>query len=193
MAAQFNWDRDNGTLELYTISPTSFVPVLLGMALGAMFTTCIRAAVVVGAGSLLFGVTYQLSGLLPALGVFILTLAALYCLGMLLASLFLFYGREAWHLTNGLQEPVYFLSGFYFPVRSLGAYLGGAASLIPLTLGLDAIRQFLLPETPQFLSTHREALALAALTVVYAFLAHRALLLLEARARRDGRLITRWV
>lgn len=192
MAAQFSWERDNGTLEIYTMSPTSFVPILLGMALGAMVTTSLRAAVVVSTGSILFGVTYHISGLLPALGVFVLTLAALYCLGMLLASLFLFYGREAWHLTNGLQEPVYFLSGFYFPVRSLGAYVGGAASLIPLTLGLDAIRQFLLPQTPQFLPPQWELLTLGALTLAYAFLAHRALLFLEARARQEGRLITRW-
>ncbi len=192
MAAQFNWDRDNGTLELYTISPASFVPILLGMALGAMFTTSIRAAVVVASGSLLFGVAYQSAGAVAALAVFLLTLSALYCLGMLLASLFLFYGREAWHLTNGLQEPIYLLSGLYFPVRALGAYVGGAASLIPLTLGLDAIRQLLLPQTPQFISPAWETLALIALLVVYAFLAHRALLLLEHRARREGKLITRW-
>ena len=66
MAAQFSWDRGNGTLELYVISPTTFEGVLLGMALGSMFTVTLRAAVILVLGSLLFGVTYTAAGSLPA-------------------------------------------------------------------------------------------------------------------------------
>jgi ABC-2 type transport system permease protein len=192
MGAQFSWDRDNGTLELYAISPTTFEAVLMGMAVGAMFTTTIRAGAVLLIGSLLFGVSYSLSGILPAIGVFLLTLTALYCLGMLLASLFLFYSREAWHLSNALQEPVNFLSGLYFPVKALGAYVGGAASLIPLTLGLDAMRQVLLPGTPRFLAPEWEALAVAVQIPIFAFLAYSSLRFMEARARREGKLISKW-
>ncbi len=192
MAVQFYWDRGGGNLELYAASPTSFVAILLGMALGGIYMTLIRAAVILVLGSWLFGVTYNAAGLAPASAVFVLTLASLYSLGMVLASLFLFYGREAWNLGNALQEPVYLLSGFYFPVRALGGYVGGAASLIPLTLGLDAIRQFLLPATPRFLPPEWEGLALALQIPVYGWLAHRLLRMLEERARRDGRLIARW-
>ena len=39
---------------------------------------------------------------------------------------------------------VYFLSGLYFPIRSLGALGAVAAGILPLTLGTDAIRQVLL-------------------------------------------------
>ena len=192
MAAQFSWDRDNGTLELYAMSPTSFEAILLGMAAGAMFTTSLRAGAVILIGSLLFGVTYSVSGLLPAAGVFLVTLAALYCLGMLLASLFLYYSREAWHLSNALQEPVNLLSGLYFPVRALGSYVGGAASIIPLTLGLDAMRQVLLPATPRFLPAGWEALAVAVQVPVFAFLAYLSLRRMEQRARQDGKLISKW-
>jgi ABC-2 type transport system permease protein len=123
--------------------------------------------------------------------VFVLTLAALYCLGMMLASLFLFYGREAWHLGNALQEPVYFLGGFYFPVRALGAYVAGAASLLPLTLGLDAMRQQLLPGGFSLIPAGLEASLVAAQVVLYAAGAHAALRYMEMRARRDARLIAR--
>ena len=44
---------------------------------------------------------------------------------MVLASLFLMWGREALHLTQLLVEPVYFVSGLNFPVGRLG--LLGAA------------------------------------------------------------------
>ena len=42
---------------------------------------------------------------------------------------------------NALQEPVYFLSGLYFPIRSLGPLGYAAAGLLPLTIGVDALRQ----------------------------------------------------
>ena len=192
MATQFSWDRDNGTLELYAISPTSFEAVLLGMALGALVMTTARSLLILLIGSLIFHVSYSGDGLLPALGVFLLTLAALYCLGMMLASLFLFYAREAWHISNALQEPVGFLSGLYFPVHALGAYIGGVASLVPLTLGLDAMRQLLLPSTPRFLPPELEALIVAVQIPVFAFLAHRGLRFMEARARSEGKLISKW-
>jgi ABC-2 type transport system permease protein len=191
MAIQWNWDRGNGTLELFVISPASLTAVLLGMALGGMYMTGFRAGAVLLLGSLAFGVTYNAAALAPAIGVFVLTLGALYCLGMMLASLFLFYGREAWHLGNALQEPVYFLSGFYFPVRALGAYVAGAASLLPLTLGLDAIRQLLIGGSFTLISPAVEGLLLAIQVVLYAIGAQLALRYMEMRARRDARLIAR--
>ena len=51
--------------------------------------------------------------------VFLLTLVALYGLGMMFASLFLLWGREAWHMVNLLQEPVYLLTGTNFPVKTV--------------------------------------------------------------------------
>jgi len=192
MGMQFSWDRGIGNLELMAVSPTSFEAILLGMAGGAMVATTLRAGALILVGSLLFHVTYTPGGLLPALGVFLITLAALYGMGMLLASLFLFYSREAWHLGDALQEPVNFLSGLYFPVRALGAYVGGAASLVPVTLGLDAIRQFLLPGTPRFLDPGLEALIVALEIPVFGFLAYVSLRYLELRARREGKLISKW-
>jgi ABC-2 type transport system permease protein len=192
MGVQMYWDRGGGTLELYVISPTTFESVLLGMALGSMVTVTLRAGAILLLGSLLFGITYTAAGTLPAIGVFLLTLAALYCMGMLLASLFLFYGREAWHLANAMQEPVYFLSGLYFPVHALGAYVGAAASLVPMTLGLDAMRQLLLPGTPVFIPAWAEALLVGAQIPMFALLAGISLRFMESRARQDGKLVTRW-
>jgi ABC-2 type transport system permease protein len=189
MAIQFYWDRNAGNLEIFTTTPASFSAILLGMALGAIPSTTMRAAVILTVGSVLFGVSYSLGGLLPALGVFALTLAALYGLGMLLASLFLFYGRDAENIGQALQEPVFLISGFYFPVKALGAYLGGASSLIPLTLGLDAMRQVLLPATPAFIPLGLEVAVLAVQVPVYAVAARVALAVMEMRGRRDGRLI----
>ena len=191
MGTQLYWDRDSGNLELYAISPCSFVAVLCGMALGGLIASTVRAFTVIVVASLLFDVHYVWSAIPAAFGVFLLALLALYGLGALMASLFLFYAREAWHVAHGLQEPVYFISGFYFPVHSLGAALGAVGSLLPITFGLDAMRQLLLPGTPSFVAPGWEVLVLAVQVPVYAWLARAALRVMEMRSRRDGRLMLR--
>ena len=128
------------------------------------------------------------------IGVFVTTLVALYGMGMLLSSLFLLFGREAWHLSNLLQEPVSLVSGFYFPVRALGQVVAAAASILPITLGLDAMRQLLFPamlENLRFLPPTVELGILAGLAVLFLFLAHHALAYFETLARREGRLTVR--
>jgi ABC-2 type transport system permease protein len=191
MATQFFWDRSGGNLELFVLAPTSLAAILLGMAVGGAYVSLTRAVTILVVASVLFGVGYSAAGLLPALGVFVLTICALYCLGMLLASLFLFYQREAWQLADAMQEPIYFVSGFYFPVRSLGAAVAGVGSLIPLTLGLDAIRQLVLPGTPQFIPLGWEILAVVVQIGVYALSSQLTLRYLERLAREDARLILR--
>src|SRR6266571_7277082 len=152
MAAQLHWERLSGNLELYLMAPASLLWILAGMAVGGMIATLIRAVVIVAAGSLIFGVTYHLVSLPALVLVFVLTLVALYGLGSMLASLYLLYNREVWVFQEMIQEPISLVTGFYFPIRTLGGFVGGAASLIPLTLGLDAMRQLLFPQGwPAFL------------------------------------------
>jgi ABC-2 type transport system permease protein len=191
MGAQLYWERDNGNLELYVMSPAPLMAILTGMALGGMTTTLVRATAITLAGVWLFEVPIQPSSWgLVALG-FVLTLAALYGLGMLLASLFLVWGRGAWHWVSLLQEPVYLLSGTNFPITVFPRLLAVAASVIPLTLGMDAMRQVLFG-TPGVFAVGIELSALAVLAVVFFFAARWALRYLERRARDEGKLGVRW-
>lgn len=148
MAAQFYWEKEMGNLELYLIAPISRMSILLGMAIGGLFMTATRAVVILVIGSLIFDVGYTVSNWLALIGIFWMTMAAIYGLGMLASSLFMLYGREAWHMANLFQEPIYFISGFYFPVKSLGSVTAMIASAMPLTLGLDAIRQLIFAGSP---------------------------------------------
>ena len=192
MASQLFWERDCGNLELYMIAPTHPMWILLGMAIGGLFTTTLRAGAVIAGALLLFDVHFSLKEWPLALLVFVLTMAALYGFGMMLSSLFLFFGREAWHTTNLLQEPIYFVSGFYFPVRNLGAWVAGAASIVPLTVGLDAMRQLLSGGTPYaFLTVWWEVVILGALSVLFLIGAYYAFAVMERLARRDGKLAVR--
>ena len=193
MAAQLYWEKDQGNLELYFSSPVHMMSILVGMAVGGMFMTITRAIVIVALGTLLYGVRYTVTDPLLLVVVFLLTLVALYGLGMLLSSLFLMWGREAYHISQLLQEPIYFLGGLNVPVRALGPIAGVVVATLPLAVGLDAIRQltFVGGETAGVLPPQVEALILLAMGVFFVFVASRALRFLERLARQEGRLTVR--
>jgi ABC-2 type transport system permease protein len=111
-------------------------------------------------------------------------------MGMMSASMFLLLGREAWHMANLAQEPIYLVSGFYFPISSFSFWIAAGASLIPLTLGLDAMRQLVFPSaaTLGFLTVRVEIFLLLILSVVFVFSARYLLRRLEKLAIREGRL-----
>jgi ABC-2 type transport system permease protein len=190
MSSQLYWEKETGNLALYIMAPNSLVAILLGMALGGMLATTLRAIVVLVLGSLLFQVHYAVVSFWELFAVFLLAMAALYGMGMMFASLFLLLGREAWHLSNLAQEPVYLLSGFYFPLKSLPFWVAMAGSLIPLALGLDAMRQLVFPSgfTLGFLSVSVELGILAGLGTVFLVLARVLLTYMEKLAIREGRL-----
>ncbi|HEY3476515.1 MAG TPA: ABC transporter permease [Anaerolineales bacterium] len=190
MSSQLYWEKEQGNLALYIMSPSSMMAILLGMAVGGLFASFLRAIAVIALGTLLFNVQYSITSFTQLILVFLLAMTALYGMGMMSASLFLLLSREAWHITNLAQEPVYLVSGFYFPIKSLNFWVAAAASIIPLTLGLDAMRQLLFPSGAAlgFLSVTVEIMILIVLCVV--FLTGAKLLLdhMEKLAIREGRI-----
>jgi ABC-2 type transport system permease protein len=195
MANQLYWEKTQGNLELYFASPMHFMSILFGMAIGGIFMSSTRAVVVITAASLLYGVQFSVDQWAVLILVFMLTLAALYGLGMVLASLFLVWGREAWHMGQLLTEPVYFVSGLNFPVARLG-FLGAlSVALIPLATGLDAMRQLAFAGAAFPVGTPSPLVEIGILllmSVVSIAAARWMLLAMERRARRDGRLSVRW-
>jgi len=194
MGAQLYWDRGEGNLEIYFTAPISLMSILLGMAVGGLYMSATRALLIIAMGSLLFDVQYSVDQWVLLGVVFLLTLVALYGLGMLMASLFLFWGREAWHLANLFQEPVYFLGGLYAPIKVLGPLAALAVGILPLAVGLDAIRQLTFSDVPDigFLPPEVEAVILVLMSIAFLLLARIALGYFERKARAEGRLMARW-
>jgi ABC-2 type transport system permease protein len=172
------------------MSPTSMMAILLGMALGGMFTSTLRAFAILMIGALLFDIRFAVSSLPDLAAVFLLALTALYGMGMMFSSLFLLFGREGWHLINLAQEPVFLLSGTFFPIRNLNFWVAAGASLIPLTLAMDAIRQLTSPTgvALAFLDVRTEIAGLAVLSVVFLIAARFLLRRLERLAIAEGQL-----
>lgn len=195
MGAHLYWERDSGNLELYIMSPSPMMGILAGMAMGGMTTTVVRALAIVFTGMVVFDVPFHPSSWWLLALVFSLTMVALYGLGMMFASVFLLFGREAWHTVNLLQEPVYLMTGMNFPIKALGTMthmaIPAVAMLIPLTAGMDGMRQVLF-NSPGFVDVWTEIGLLAVLSVVFLFFASRTLAVLERKARNDGKLTVKW-
>ncbi|MHB0989023.1 MAG: ABC transporter permease [Bellilinea sp.] len=190
MSSQLYWEKETGNLALYIMSPTNLMAILLGMALGGLVATAQRALGIILLGSLAFQVQYALGSFWQLLLVFFLAMTALYGMGMMTASLFLLLSREAWHIANLAQEPIYLAAGFYFPIKSFNFWVAAAASIIPLTLGLDAMRQLVFPSGPAlgFLNVRVEIFILVGLSVLFITAARILLRKMERLAIREGRL-----
>ena len=189
MSSQLYWEKEQGNLALYIMAPNSMMSILLGMALGGLVATILRALAIILLGSLMFGVQYVVVSPFELFAVFTLSMIALYGMGMMFASAFLLFGREAWAVSDMIQEPVNLVSGFYFPIKSLPFLVAAAASVIPLTLGMDAMRQLAFPSGSQFgfLSTRLEIIALAVLSVGFLVGAKLLLDYTEKLAISEGR------
>lgn len=190
MSSQLYWEKEQGNLALYIMAPNSMMAILLGMALGGMLATAMRAIAVTVLGMVMFGVTFTVSSYLQLFVVFMLAMVALYGMGMMMASAFLMFGREAWHMANLAQEPIFLASGFYFPIKSLPFWVAAGASVIPLTLGMDAMRQLIFPTGFQFgfMTVQLEIIILAILSVVFIVTAKVLLAYVEKAAVREGRI-----
>src|SRR6266700_291740 len=177
MASQFNWDKQVGLFEIYITSPAPISAILVGMSLAGILGTAPSAAMVALLGWVIFS----------------LTLASLYAMGMALSSLYLAYGREADSVNEALHEPVSLISGVYFPSVGVSPFPFAAqvaASLIPLTIGMDALRQTVF-SFPGFIPVPYEILILALMGLVLLFASSKALKFLENKGRRTGTIAVR--
>jgi hypothetical protein len=101
----------------------------------------LRALVIVVIGSWLFGCSMKCPAYLQLFAVFLLAMVALYGMGMMsLRCSCCSAGRPGtsptWRRSRSTWSP-----GFFFPIKNLNFWVALSASLIPLTLGLDAMRQ----------------------------------------------------
>lgn len=190
MSSQLYWEKEQGNLALYIMAPNSMMAVLLGMALGGLVATAMRAIAIIVLGMLMFQVQFTVTSFSQLFAVFFLAMTALYGMGMMSASLFLLLSREAWHISNLAQEPIYLVSGFYFPIKSFNFWVAAAASFIPLTLGLDAMRQLIFPSGAAlgFLNVNVEITVLIVLCIVFLIGAKFLLDYMERLAIREGRI-----
>jgi len=195
MATQLYWEKEVGNLDLYMIAPMSFGALLLGMAIGGMFMAGLRASIIFLTGIFVFGVKFHISNPALALLAFFLTISAIFMLGAAVSSMYFVLGRAGEKLNLLFMEPVFTFSGFFFPVKILGRVGAAIVSIIPITIGLDAIRQLMLsnPDKLKFIDYKIELVILFVMTFLLGLGANVILNVMLEKGKKLGTLTLKWM
>jgi len=133
------WDREFGFLKEILVAPISRTTVALGKTLGGS-----TVAMIQGSLMLLFapfiGIDLTPGLFLRLWPLMFITSAALTSMGVLIAARM--RSMEGFQvIMNFLLMPMFFLSGAFFPLRQLPAWMDILVKLNPLTYAVDAFRQ----------------------------------------------------
>jgi ABC-2 type transport system permease protein len=139
------WDREFGFLKEILVAPLGRSGIVLGKAAGSAAVSVVQGVVMLVLAPLL-GVSLtpiMVVELVPMLIVISMSLSGL---GVLVASRM--RSQQGFQLIiQIIIFPLIFLSGVFFPVNNVPAWMEVISKINPLTYGVDAIRQlFLGPE-----------------------------------------------
>jgi len=151
------WDREFGFLREVLVAPLSRTGVALGKVLGSALVALLQALVMLALTPLL-GLRMGPLTVLQVLG--LLALLSLFPagLGILVASRL--RSLQGFHLVmQMLLFPLIFLSGVFFPVNNVPAWLMALVKVNPLTYGVDAVRQAFLGQGAVALASPSESLS----------------------------------
>jgi ABC-2 type transport system permease protein len=136
------WDREFGFLKEVLVAPLSRSGVLIGKAVGGTGVALVQGIIMLILAPFL-GVELSWVLVLKLIPLLVLVSLSLSGLGLLVASRM--RSQQGFQVVMQLLIfPLMFLSGVFFPVNSVPAWLEVIAKINPVTYGVDAIRQVFL-------------------------------------------------
>ena len=136
------WDREFGFLKEILVAPLGRTGIVLGKAVGSATVAVMQGAVMLLLAPLV-GVKVTPLLVLQLMPVLVIISMSLSGLGILVASRM--RSQQGFQLIVQLIIfPLIFLSGVFFPVNNVPAWLEVFSKANPLTYGVDAIRQLFL-------------------------------------------------
>jgi len=136
------WDREFGFLKEVLVAPISRASVALGKTLGSATIALIQGAIILLFAPLI-GVSLSVWTVLALVPLMFLLAASLGSFGVLLATRI--RSMEAFQATmQMLMFPMIFLSGAFFPLQGLPAWMNALVKINPATYGIAPIRQVML-------------------------------------------------
>jgi len=140
------WDREFGFLKEVLVAPISRAAVATGKTLGSATIASIQGVLILVLAPLI-GVSLSIGTVLALLPLMFLLAAALGSFGVLLATRI--RSMEAFQATmQMLMFPMVFLSGAFFPLQDLPAWMNVLVKINPATYGIAPIRQVVLGAAP---------------------------------------------
>lgn len=137
------WDREFGFLKEILIAPVSRFFVALGKAIGGVTTAMIQGILIMIIAWFI-GVRYvSIPGVLSGIAVMFISGIGFIGLGIAIASKI--ESHEGFQMVMSfLTMPLVLLSGAFFPITNLPAWLKVLVYVNPLTYGVEALRYCLL-------------------------------------------------
>jgi len=134
-----SYEKDIGTLDGMLVAPINRLSIILGKVMAQTIRGLIQGAIIVILAVVLFGVVIY-GSILLVVALLLLTVFSFVGLGILITS---FTGREetATMVMMTLMFPMMFLSGVFFPIQQMPAFMQDIAHLLPLTYAAQALRK----------------------------------------------------
>jgi len=140
------WDREFGFLKEVLVAPVSRASVAVGKTLGSA-TVALLQGVIILLFAPLIGVSLSVLTVLALLPLMFLLAVSMGSLGVLLATRI--RSMEAFQaVMQMLMFPMVFLSGAFFPMEGLPAWMNVLVKINPATYGIAPIRQVMLGAAP---------------------------------------------
>lgn len=134
------FDREFGFLKEILVAPVKRSSILIGKLLGGVTQAMIQAIIILLL-AIAMGASLDLNGMAGMILTMFIVATAFVSLGLAFASKFT--SMEGFQMVmNFLIQPMIFLSGAFYPTKTLPSWLQWAVKLNPLTYGVDAIRYF---------------------------------------------------
>lgn len=137
------WEREFGFLKEVLVAPVSRSSVVLGKMIGAATIATIQGIVILVLSPIIgLKLSPGMALLLPYLFIISCSLSGV---GIALASRI--KSMEAFQvIMQMLMMPMIFLSGVFFPVNNVPAWMNVLVKINPVTYGVDAVRHVILPQ-----------------------------------------------
>ena len=136
------WDREFGFLKEVLVAPISRASVAVGKTLGSATIALFQGTIILLLAPVI-GISLSVGTILALLPLMFLLSAAMGSMGILLATRI--RSMEAFQgVMQMLMFPMLFLSGVFFPVEGLPAWMNILVKLNPATYGITPIRQVML-------------------------------------------------
>ena len=132
-----------GTLESMLVTPTSIMTILFSSYLYTLISTSLRILLYLVLGIFVFGVDLQVTGITTVLLTFFLSLLPFFGLGLLSATFIIIF-KQGSPISGFIAVTSGLLGGVLYPVAVLPVWLKPLSALLPITYGLEAMRQVLL-------------------------------------------------
>lgn len=144
IAESVQWERWEGTIEYTMMAPISRLTYMLGSCLFGVIYGLGRTAFVLLALVLMFHLQANAAGMLPALAIVGVGSISFVGIGIMASTLPLLFTERGAQMTYVIEACLLLVSGVYYPVGVLPAWMQPFSYISPATYILTGIRKVLL-------------------------------------------------